>query len=344
MSIKTIILSVLFGLTSALFIALPMAASGGGGTVIAREILIMLSTLPIFMAVLGYGQLSGLLAMAVAMMTSYSLTESWVLAVFTLVITMPALLLASVALVRKVTTERTTRQVPADLSGGIKSATELSISVSWVQGALIIIALVIMGVMVMTGVFVAIGLTGTLEPIAFLKEAMQRGIVQMIAPMTMDELAKMVGDAKLVEQSLAMLAKFPSIFIMGWLLMLALNGILAQGLLMKFNAELRPAPQMGQISIPFWYSGLAIVLMILSFAGSNWLGFVASNLLLIVSFGLIFGGLGLLHLLSQKWPYRLSWLLLCYIMIIVSQGLLLIPLMVLGILEPWVQLRQRLIN
>ena len=344
MSLKTIILSVLFGMTSAIFLSLPIAAYGGSSTLMAREILIFLSTMPIFLAVLGYGQLSGLLALAVGITTSYSLTQSWQVSVLTFAVDMPALLLGTLALLRKVTTEKTIRRVMTDLSGTTKNETEVAISVSWVQGALIVIGLVILGVIVLTGIFVALGLTGTLEPVTYLKEAMQRGIAEIIAPMTMDNLNKLVGDEKLLEQSIELLAKFPAIFVLLWLLILALNGILAQGLLMRFNAELRPAPLFGQITMPFWYSGMAIILLILSFAGTNWLGFVASNLLVIISFGLLFGGLGVLHVLSLRWPYRMSWLLVCYILIFISQGLLLLPLVLLGTLEPWLQLRQRMID
>ena len=344
MSLRTIIVSILFGIAASQFLAYPLDGASADSALMGREILLLLSSLPIFLAVLGFGQLAGLLTLTVAILLNFLSSTSGLLAIFTLFNGMPALFLGSVALLRKITAEEERPHGDRAFGANRPHTTTLSFGVEWVSGELIVLALVFLGMLAVITMLVVVGLSGTAEPVVFLTNLLQEVIKSLISPMTMEGLVKLVGDPKIVDDSIRMMARYPAILVLSWLLVLALNGILAQGLLMRFNESLRPAPAIGQISMPYWYSSAAIVLAILSFAGTNWLGFVASNLLLVVAIGLLFAGLGVVHLFSLRWSYRLFWLVLGYGLLVLSQGFLMVPLVIIGMIMPFVRMRQRVID
>ncbi|MCX8502225.1 MAG: hypothetical protein ORO03_11150, partial [Alphaproteobacteria bacterium] len=105
MSLRTIILSIVFGVAASQFFLLPLDGGMTGPGLFGREVLLLLSSLPIFLSILGFGQLAGLLTIGVAVLLNFLLSGSWVLAVFSLLNCLPPLVLGTVALLHKITTE-----------------------------------------------------------------------------------------------------------------------------------------------------------------------------------------------------------------------------------------------
>ncbi|HVJ55754.1 MAG TPA: hypothetical protein VM689_25050 [Aliidongia sp.] len=133
----------------------------------------------------------------------------------------------------------------------------------------------------------------------------------------------------------------PGSGIVGWLLIVALDGVLAQGALARFQRSLVTAPDMAMLSVPRVTSIGFVAAVIAAWAGKGEIAFMGANLAVILAFPLLFGGLGVIHALVARHPARQMVLTLFYVVVL---GLVLPIVMVvaLGVVEQWAGLRQRL--
>jgi hypothetical protein len=143
-----------------------------------------------------------------------------------------------------------------------------------------------------------------------------------------------IGDAA------AAIARFmPGIVAGSWMAMVVVNGVLAQGLLVRFKRHLRPSPQMADIDLPTWLLGAVAIGLIGAFMPGN-AGFLGANLFLIFMPAYVLAGLGVVHALSARLTSRGLLLTATYTLLLLF-GWPLIIAALLGLAEPWLNLRRR---
>ncbi len=102
--------------------------------------------------------------------------------------------------------------------------------------------------------------------------------------------------AEEVEAAFVSLARMmPAMAVASWLMVLAVNGALAQGLLLRFGRNLRPTPEISTLTVPRWLAGIVAGAAVLGLIGPGSLGFAGQNLAIILALPYFFAGLGVLH-------------------------------------------------
>jgi hypothetical protein len=133
---------------------------------------------------------------------------------------------------------------------------------------------------------------------------------------------------------------FPGVAVWSWLLMVTLNGILAQGVLARFNRNRRPSPDLASLDLPWWTPvALGVAALLPAVGPGNW-SYVGTNVVLVLLLAFLFGGLAVVHALARRFTARPAILVSFYVVSIVF-GWPLLLVAALGFLEHWVGLRQR---
>lgn len=125
-----------------------------------------------------------------------------------------------------------------------------------------------------------------------------------------------------------------------WMLLLAVNGVLAQGVLSRFGRNQRPAPELAGMELPPWLAGLLALAAVAHFA-PGMVGFVAQNAVLVLLVPYFFVGLAVLHTLARRMTARTLFLVVCYAIVVIFTWPALL-LAGLGLIEQWARLRRRL--
>jgi hypothetical protein len=134
----------------------------------------------------------------------------------------------------------------------------------------------------------------------------------------------------------------PAMIGVSWLIMVAVNGVLAQSLLVNFGRALRPTPAFATLRLPDWPAyvvGVAAVLWLI--AGPGNIGFAAAAVLIVMLTPFFIQGLAVVHVAVRRLPARLIILIFFYMFLL----FLLWPMIavtVLGVAEQWLRLRRRL--
>lgn len=133
---------------------------------------------------------------------------------------------------------------------------------------------------------------------------------------------------------------FPGIAGVSWMLMMAVNGALAQGVLSGFGHNIRPSPPLAAFVLPNWpYLALAASLLFAVVADGA-VGYIAGNLAIVFAVPFFFQGLGVVHALANRVSARTLLLSIFYLVLIVS-GWLALVVTIAGLMEPFAKLRQR---
>lgn len=303
----TLIASAVAGFLSALLVVSALTGTVGG------VILANLAPLPLFALVLGWGINAGAAAGAIAGAAAYAIGGAPVAATFLALHVVPAIGLSWVALHRFTAPD------------GYHD---------WPDGGRLAIALCGLGAVMVA--FGAVMLSEQAAPEAFLSQQFTETLRQMSGDAPVDGAASaqigFIAD---------LLARLPALIAVSWLAMLAANAMLAQAVLTRFDRQIRPTPSMAEITLPPWFSVLALVLGVGALALGGWAGFVLSNLLLVQSIALVFAGLAVLHTASFRWRNRLIYLVAFYFTALVFEWPFVMAALV-GIAEPWARLRMRL--
>jgi len=117
-------------------------------------------------------------------------------------------------------------------------------------------------------------------------------------------------------EMLLSLADFmPALFAISWIMGLIFNGILAQGLLVRFGQNLRPTPNMMEITLPVaWIGVLAGAIFAATLEGL--LGVIGKTLAAIAIVPYFLLGLGVIHGHIRAWRARWIILILLYSLMI----------------------------
>jgi hypothetical protein len=143
------------------------------------------------------------------------------------------------------------------------------------------------------------------------------------------------------EVASALATVIPGVVAMSWMVMAVINACLAQGLLVRFGVNWRPSPDIVALSLPPWLTimfGLATMAIV--FGGSS--RFVGINTLIALFVPFCLAGLAVVHAAARRLQNPVPALVGFYMLAGIFGWPLLLAA-VLGLLENWLGLRQRLI-
>ena len=131
----------------------------------------------------------------------------------------------------------------------------------------------------------------------------------------------------------------PGMLLSVWLLISIVNSTLAQNILARTGHAIRPLPRYSQFELPNWMSvALAIVILLSFFSGT--VGEFGRNASPLLSTPFFLLGLAVIHTLSRRVSARGMVLFGTYFLLIVF-GWLSAVVVLLGVFEQWISLRQR---
>lgn len=127
-----------------------------------------------------------------------------------------------------------------------------------------------------------------------------------------------------------------------WLMVVAANGILAQGVLGRFGRNLRPAPDITEIELPHWLGVALAVTALVALLAPGDVGFIARSLLMVLLLPYFFSGLAVVHAACRNRGPRTVLLVLFYSILVLFAGSAAL-VAGLGLLDQTIGLRRRLL-
>ncbi len=304
---KNLLMAVIGGMTSVILYLSTFFEIPGG------FFLAYFSALPLLVVGLSLGLTAGTIATvaAVALTLALVLTKIAVVALFTVVTALPTLLLLRLALSRRQSPEGKAVWCPPGRM------------VCWLTGygavAFVIVAYLAGG-----------GQNGLEETLRENIAAALGALMQDLDPSKVGAMARMA--ARYV----------PAIFMASWLISMLVNAHLAQNIAIRLKRNIRPAPALRNMSLPFGLAGAMLAAAVIwRLAGPGLVGFVSLNLALMMLVPFFLLGLAVVHAVSRAWPSRTPILVTMYL-IMVFIGWPVILVAALGLAEQWTGLRQRL--
>ncbi len=145
-----------------------------------------------------------------------------------------------------------------------------------------------------------------------------------------------------VERMFATLERvFPFLVVTWWIVIVVANGVAAQKFLVRTGHAMRPSPDLTATALPGWMFPAVVAAAAVALVGSGWLGFMATNIALILCVPYFLTGLAVLHAISARWNGRTAILIAVYLLLLLF-GWPLLVVTGLGMVEHWAGLRQRL--
>jgi uncharacterized protein YybS (DUF2232 family) len=134
---------------------------------------------------------------------------------------------------------------------------------------------------------------------------------------------------------------FPGMVVVSWLTMAIVNAGLAQGVLMRFGRNLRPAMRVAEVELPHWTPMLLAVAGLLALVGGDGqLSYLALNVAIVLLVPFFFAGLAVVHAFASGRQARTLLLVVFYFFLLVS-GWPIALVIGLGVIEQWAGLRRR---
>lgn len=166
------------------------------------------------------------------------------------------------------------------------------------------------------------------------------GEVETFLAVAMSEIGVIAAGDPLPPDLTGLAYLFPGLMASSWLLMTSLNGVLAQSVAVRLGRNLRPAPAYSELELPPWlWIAVAIAAGLSLLGGST--GFLGGALLMVLAVPYLFLGLAVAHHAARRWPHRRAALFALYAcLVLLGWPALLVVL--LGFIEDWAKLRQRL--
>ena len=125
-----------------------------------------------------------------------------------------------------------------------------------------------------------------------------------------------------------------------WMMLVIANGVLAQGVLVRFGANWRPSPQVAALSLPIWIAALLGAAAFLTLLGGP-ARFLGINAMIVLGVPFCLAGLAVVHAFASRLAHPTILLATFYVL----AGLLGWPLLLLallGVLDGPLGLRRRL--
>jgi len=133
---------------------------------------------------------------------------------------------------------------------------------------------------------------------------------------------------------------FPGLMAASWLVMVAVNAVLAQLLAVRLGVNRRPSPKLSELELPGWLWPAIGVAALLALLGAGGLGFLGRSLLIVLAVPYVFLGLAVVHAFARRVTHRRLALTLFYGAIMLL-GWPIVMVLLLGLVEDWAHVRQR---
>jgi hypothetical protein len=133
---------------------------------------------------------------------------------------------------------------------------------------------------------------------------------------------------------------FPGLMAASWLVMVALNTVLAQALAVRFGVNRRPTPNLSALELPGWLWPAIGIAALLALLGDGGLGFLGRALLIVLTIPYVFLGLAVVHAFARRVTHRRLALGLFYGAMMLL-GWPILAVLLLGFVEDWAHVRQR---
>lgn len=281
-----------------------------GWSLIGALVLALAAPLPLLAAGLGGGLASALAASAVALVTVAAVAGFARAGLFLAADAVPALMLVRFALLNRVDADGGTEWYPP--------GPMLAWLTLYCAGAFAALALV-----------VGTGPSGLEAGISAYVDSFRQVLVD--AGRESPAVDRMFDALKRV---------FPFLVTAWWIVIVVINGVLAQKLLVRFGAQMRPTPDYAAAELPPWLLAGAVAAAMVALLGSEWFGFLATNVALILCVPYFLVGLAVLHAVSRNWNGRTAILIAVYLLLVLFRWPLIL-ITGLGMVDYWLGLRRR---
>lgn len=310
---RSLILGSLAGGASAVLVL--TAASGPLGIMLGY-----LAPLPLFLAGLTHGLPAVVIAGAVGTLIS-ALNGLLSGGIYLVTFAAPAVLVVRQALLARPATEASAN---AEVHGDLEWYPAGRLVVWLVGWALGLFALALLLTADREG-----GMPGMLQPV----------LEQFLAAMPQNETAQQGSDMAAVAKNLAMM--MPAVFGFSWLVMMTINGTLAQGLARMLKQNRRPTPRYRLLVLPRLLAfGLAAAIVAgLVLPGDA--GFIGATVAAILAFPFFLQGLAVVHGVAAKAAVPGLILAAFYAALVVAGALVGVLVVILGFIEEWAGFRRR---
>jgi hypothetical protein len=91
----------------------------------------------------------------------------------------------------------------------------------------------------------------------------------------------------------------PGVVAASWMMLVLGNGVLAQGLLVRFGANRRPSPEIASLNLPFWITALLGAAALLSLLGAP-ARFLGINAMIVLGIPFCLEGLAVVHAFASR--------------------------------------------
>ena len=157
------------------------------------------------------------------------------------------------------------------------------------------------------------------------------------------EMIRAPGAQDLPPETFAALAlAVPGIAGASWLVMLAVNGAIAQTTLARAGRGVRPVAALSDMMLPRALVAVPLAGALLWWFAAGLPQVVGAAVALVGAGVLMLQGLAVLHAVVRAKPWRLMFLVGFYIGLVVLSQVIVPALLLVGVAEPWLGLRQRL--
>jgi hypothetical protein len=289
--------------SASLYLSVVLGSSGA-------MLLAYLAQLPLFVAALGFGTVAGLTASGAGTVMVALLGGVLAGVLYLLVNGLPVVFMSQRALLSRTDQAGTTEWYPPGLL------------IAWLTG-------VGAGAFILVGLWLALGQQG-------LEESLRRFLMG-----GMERLAGSSGDDDRQRLVDVIVPWFPAAVVGSWIVMVTINGALAQGLLQRFQRNLRPAPDMAAIDLP---PALPMALGVATLAwvlADGALGFIGRNVAMILLVPFFYLGLAVVHAFARDSRFR-GWLLVTAYGSMMLLGWPVVLVAILGLFEQGLGLRRRI--
>lgn len=135
----------------------------------------------------------------------------------------------------------------------------------------------------------------------------------------------------------------PGLAVSAWMLVLVINGALAQWLLSRAQKALRPSPDIAELFVPNWIApaGAAVVLAAIALGGDA--GYTARNLLVVMAVPFFLQGIAVVHMTARFVGAGAGLMVVFYVMLMIV-GWVAFLIALLGLVEQFLNIRARVAN
>lgn len=125
-----------------------------------------------------------------------------------------------------------------------------------------------------------------------------------------------------------------------WVLMTALNAVIAQGILVKMGKNIRPTPKFSMMTLPNWLSLPLIGVAILSLITQGDVRYIAQSIIIVLATPYFLLGLSVAHWAVRRISFGGAVLAGFYLMMVLS-GWAMIVIAGVGMIEQWAGIRNK---